>query len=247
MSAAELRWVNPAERPPAGARPLPAALARRVSMALALAALLAPGGVRAESAVSCHCYRDRTFDLERPAAADPYVLATVRSSLLSAAFGVPKADLVRTAMSGTSADDLWITYWGAARTGRTPATMQLDREQQGSWGAVFRTLGPGKEVEAALSEPDPRAALARLAVDDVLLSRLGADPAAVRSFRAEGASSEETVLAAVLERHLGAPALPLLRHVRAGGTTWGKLLHECGLQPKDLDRIVRALVAGKGT
>ena len=63
-----------------------------------------------------------------------------------------------------------------------------------------------------------------------------------RVFRADGASSEETVLAAVVQRHLGVPALPLLRHVRAGGTTWGRLLHESGVAPKDLDGIVRGLV-----
>jgi hypothetical protein len=234
------------------AMPIPRFLARAVPAALALAAALAPAApARADSAVTCHCYRDRTFDLERPAAADPYVLATTRSSLLSAAYGVPKADLVRTAMTGTAADDLWIAHWGAARAGRTAGDLLAARQLQGSWKRVFRGLEAGKDVEAAIAAAeagpalvqDPAAdALARLAVDDVLGSRLGADPAAVKAFRAEGASSEETVLAAVLQRHLGAPALPLLRHVRAGGTTWGKLLHECGLGPKDLDGVVRGLV-----
>jgi hypothetical protein len=227
--------------------------ARLVPAVLALAATLAPAGVaRAESAVSCHCYRDRTFDLERPAAADPYVLATTRSSLLSAAYGAPKADLVRSAMAGTAADDLWIAHWGAARTGRTAEALLEARQRQGSWSAVFRRLEAGEDVKAALGAAEAQAgwllqdpardALARLAVDDVLVSRLGADPAAVRAFRGEGASSEEAVLAAVVQRHLGVPALPLLRHVRAGGTTWGRMLHESGIAPKDLDRIVRSLV-----
>jgi hypothetical protein len=218
-------------------------LPRVLAAVLALAAAV-PRLARAEPAVSCHCYRDRTFDLERPGAADPYVLATARSSLLSAAYGVPKSDLVRASMGGTAADDLWIAHWGAARTGRTAATLLLEREQQGSWGAVFRSVDAGKDVAAALGAAgaDARAALARLAVDDVLVSRLGADPAAVGVFRAEGASSEEAVLAAVVQRHLGVPALPLLRHVRAGGTSWGRILHESGIAPKDLDGIVRGLV-----
>jgi hypothetical protein len=226
---------------------------RVLPVVLALASALASAGpARAESAVSCHCYRDRTFDLERPAAADPYVLATTRSSLLSAAYGVPKADLVRTAMAGTAADDLWIAHWGAARAGRTAEAMLEARKQRGSWSAVFRGLQAGEDVEAAVRAAEARAgglqqdpahdALARLAVDDVLAARLGADPATVRAFRADGASSEETVLAVVVQRHLGVPALPLLRHVRAGGTTWGRLLHESGVTPKDLDGIVRGLV-----
>lgn len=221
-----------------------AALAHAAALAFAAAIVLAvaPALARADSAVSCHCYRDRKFELSRPAAADPYILATTRSSLLSAAYAVPKADLVKKAMTGTSADDLWVAHWGAARTGRSSGTMLLDREQQGSWAAVFKGLRAGKDVEAALAAPEPGAALARLAVDDVLVARLGADAATVGAFRAEGASSEETVLAAVLARHLGAPTLPLLRHVRAGGTTWGQLLHDSGLAPDRLDGLVRSLV-----
>jgi hypothetical protein len=126
------------------------------------------------------------------------------------------------------------------------------RSRLGSWKAVFRGVDAGEDVAAALAAAEARAAgilkddardaLAQLAVDDVLRTRLGADPAELKGFRGDGASSEETVLAAVLQRHLAVPALPLLRHVRAGGTTWGKLLNESGLAPKDLDGIVRGLV-----
>ena len=48
-------------------------------LALALAALLPAPGLAAPAA-ACHCYRDRAFDPARPAAADPYILATTRSS-----------------------------------------------------------------------------------------------------------------------------------------------------------------------
>jgi hypothetical protein len=155
-------------------------------------------------------------------------------------------------MTGTAADDLWIAHWGAARTGRTADAMLEARSQQGSWKAVFRGVDAGPDVAATLARAEARAAgilqddardaLAELAVDDVLRTRLGAGAAELSAFRAEGASSAETVLAAVLQRHLAVPALPLLRHVRAGGSTWGKLLHESGIAPKDLDGIVRGLV-----
>ena len=78
----------------------------RRAPALALAAALVaalPGVPRAEPAGACHCYQDRAFDPGRPAAADPYILATTRSSLLSAAFGVEKRSLVAAVMSGTPA------------------------------------------------------------------------------------------------------------------------------------------------
>jgi len=227
-----------------------------LSAAALAAALTAPSTPRADSAVSCHCYRERKFDLARPAAADPYILATTRSSLLSAAYGVSKADLVRTAMAGTSADDLWVSLWTAARVQRGNPSVLVKREERSSWNAVLAdreergswkaalagASGLGPEFTAALESDRPADALAAIAVDDVLVGRLGADPVTVRSFRAEGASSEETVLAVVLARHLQAPTLPLLRHVRAGKTTWGTLLHESGLAPDQLDPLVRRLV-----
>ena len=90
------------------------------ALALALAGLLPVAG-RAAPATACHCYQDRSFDPARPAAADPYILATTRSSLLSAAFGVDKRSLVSAVMTGTAAEDLWVASWAGARTGRPSA------------------------------------------------------------------------------------------------------------------------------
>jgi hypothetical protein len=70
-----------------------------VLLVLAPLGFLAPGGARAEGTGGCHCFRDRTFEPDRPAAADPYILATARSSLLSAAYGPPKRELVAASRS----------------------------------------------------------------------------------------------------------------------------------------------------
>jgi hypothetical protein len=51
------------------------------------------------AATACHCFTDRTLDPLRPATADPRILATARSAVLSAAFSVPKAGPVRDVMS----------------------------------------------------------------------------------------------------------------------------------------------------
>ena len=75
------------------------------------------GAEGAKSTAGCHCFRDRAYELDRPAAADPYILATTRSSLLSAAFGPGKASLVQAVMTGTAPEDLSIAYFAAARAG----------------------------------------------------------------------------------------------------------------------------------
>jgi hypothetical protein len=210
---------------------------------LLAAALLAPAAARAEATGGCHCFRDRAFDPERPAAADPYVLATTRSSLLSAAYGIDKGSLVRAVMTGSAPEDLWIAQWAGARAGRPAAQLLAAREERGSWaGALAGATGLGAPFEAALAAGGEPAALAALAVDDVLVHRLGADPRALAALRAAGATTEEAIVAAVLARHLQAPTAPLVAEVHAGRATWGGVLKDAGLAPRDLDPLVRRLV-----
>jgi hypothetical protein len=215
---------------------------------LAAAALLAaaPPAARAESAAGCHCFRDRTFEPDRPAAADPYILATTRSSLLSAAFGPSKRELVQAVMTGTPAEDLWIAHWAAARTGRRADELLGAKEKAESWKAALAGVrGLGEPFSKALAAGgDPRT-LAALAVDDTLVARMGAKPEGLRALRAAGASTEETVLAAVIEAKTGEPVRPLVVLVQAGRVTWGSVLRDAGIAPKELDAIVRALVRGR--
>jgi hypothetical protein len=212
----------------------------------ALLALAAAGPLPAlaEPTGACHCFQDRTWDPERPGAADPYLLATTRSSLLSAAFGVPKRALVAAVMGGTPAEELWIARWAGARLRRDPDGLLASRRALGGWAPALSgaaaSLPPA--FAAALRAGGDPAALAALAVDEVLVSRLGLGAGALAGLRSTGAPTEQVVLAAVLEVHLGAPARPLLAEVRAGRTTWGQVLHDAGLGPRDLDGLVRRLV-----
>lgn len=213
-----------------------------ILLLFAAALVATPAAARAESTVACHCFKDRTYDPARPAAADPYVLATTRSSLLSAAYGVSKATLVRAVMGGTPPDRLWIGYWTAARTGRDPAAL-LDGAGEGrAWKELLAgATGLGAPFEAAVARGASDAELAALAVDHVLVARVGADPGAVRALRVGKASSEETILATVLARRTGAPGPQLLERVRAGAS-WGALLAEAGLAPEGLDSVIRGAV-----
>jgi hypothetical protein len=193
--------------------------------------------------VACHCFREREYDPLRPAAADPYLLATTRSSLLSATFGVPKRSLVASVMSGTAAEDLWVAHWAAARTGRPAEGLLEARDARGSWkGALAGAEGLGAEIEVALARGAGTSELAALAVDEVLVSRLGASPGSIRALRSAGTTSEETILASVLARRIEAPVLPLVREVRSGRTSWGTVLRDAGLAPRDIDAYVRTLV-----
>lgn len=225
---------------------LGAAIAAVAGPALAQSYLLAEPSGAAEGpkpATGCHCYRDRTYLPERPAAADPYILATSRSSLLSTAFGVAKRELIQASMTGTPPEDQWIAHWAGRRGGRTAEALLAARKAKGSWRAALAGAdGLGAPFQAALARGATDVELAALAVDDVLAVRVRARPEELRALRGAGATSEETVAAVVLAARLGKPALPLLASVRGGEATWGSLVDAAGVAPRDLDEVVRALV-----
>jgi hypothetical protein len=209
---------------------------------LAAALTLLPAAARAEPTAGCHCFQDRTFEPARPGAADAYILATTRSSLLSAAFGVPKQDLVLAVMTGARPEDLWIAHWAAPRAKRTAAELLEARKGSGSWRAALAPVGPiGGPFDAALARGAGETELAALAVDDVLVTRARATPASLKALRAAGATTEEAVVASVLSAKLAAPVLPLVTQVKSGRATWGSVLHDAGIEPKQLDGIVRAM------
>ncbi|HEY6001231.1 MAG TPA: hypothetical protein VIV57_00070 [Anaeromyxobacter sp.] len=219
-------------------------MSSRVLLAvLALASAPSAAAAAAESTGPCHCYRVRAFDPARPEAADPYILATTRSSLLSAAFGPSKRDLVAAAMSGTSPEDLWIASWAAPRARREAAALLEARAKLRSWRAALAGApGLSGPFAEALARGAPDAELAAIAVDDVLSGRLGADPAELAAARLAGASTSEVILAALLAARLGTAPATVLAPVKSGKATWGVALQALGLAPQDLDGLVRQAV-----
>lgn len=218
----------------------------RLASALCLAAVLAsPAPAVGTDAASCHCFRDRSFDPSRPSAADAYILATARNSLLSAALGVSKRELVMAEMGGASPDDLWVAHWAARRLERDADELLSRRQAGGSWEAALGGAGAGRlgaAFEKALGARAPDAALGSVAVDDVVMLRLRIPEAAVAALRAAGASSSETVVASLLALRTGRRPEELLALARRGPATWGTLLREAGLAPRDVEAAIRQAV-----
>jgi hypothetical protein len=212
----------------------------RVLLVAFVLAAAAPATATAGTTGACHCYRDRTFDPARPAAADAYILATSRSSLLSAALGPSKRQLVQSAMSGTSPEDLWIAHWAAARSGADASALLDARGAGRPWKAILASAaGLEKTFQDALSRGASDADLAALAADDVLSSRAGVERETVAALRGQGASTSEVILSVVLARRLQTSPTTVLASAKAGNATWGALLQAVGVAPKDIDGLVR--------
>ena len=98
---------------------------------------LAAPAAQAVSTPSCHCFRDRSFDPERPSAADPYLLATTQNTLFSLVFEVPKKSVVQAKMTGTTGANLWVAYWVAARSGLRAEDLLEARRGSNGWTSAF--------------------------------------------------------------------------------------------------------------
>ena len=203
-----------------------------------LVLVLLAAGPAAAAGVSCHCFRDRGFNAEDPAAVDPYVLATTQNSLLAAEFGIPKKSVVRAKMTGTDGGQLWVSHFLARTSGRGVDELLELRAGAGSWGAAL--VGAGLELPPSLGpahlerqtpgvDANADSALAAAVVDQVLAARLGAAPDALRELRATGATDAEVIAAIYLGLRSGKTPIALLQEVRAGKASWGSILDATGL------------------
>jgi hypothetical protein len=212
-----------------------------------LALLLAASAALAAPAITCHCFQDRSFEPQRPDAADPYILATTQNSLLAAAFGLPKKEVVRAKMAGASGDRLWVVHYLAARSGQAPGQIEAAREQASDWQAVVSSmrLDPAllsPRFVTALEQAGNDQFLAAATADATLESRLGVEPATIEALRTAGASSQEVILALFLGRRTGLPASELFQRVKSGNATWGEILHAAGIEAMNIDDEIGRLL-----
>ena len=60
-----------------------------------------PIPVVAMPAITCHCFKDRSYDAARPAAADPYFLATTQNSCFAIVFNTDKKNIMMKKQQGS--------------------------------------------------------------------------------------------------------------------------------------------------
>ena len=212
-----------------------------------LLVILVSSPTAAVSAMSCHCFRDRSFDSARPDSADLYILATTQNSLLSAWFRVEKKGIVKAKMTGTQGEHLWVAYLAAQKTGMRAEDLLDYRNRSKTWpkaldaaGVSPRQLGPA--MAAALARDGSDRAMASAVVDEVLGASLEARSSDVQELRSLGATDAAVIVAVFLSRVTGRGAAELGGAVQGGGTTWGTILDGAGFQPDQIETEVQRLV-----
>lgn len=218
-----------------------------VAAAVLLSLLLLATGRLLAAPVSCHCFRDRTFDPASPAKADPYLLATTQNSFLAVAFGIPKRALVQAKMKGASGDDLWIAYYAGSILRLPPGSLMAAKEKTGSWKEVLESRGMpldplGKRFLALLDGGGRDAALADAATGETLSRTLRTAPDRIDPLLARQLPTGKIVIATLLARWSGVSATALLEEVDSGRATWGSLLNGLGIHPDALEERIGLLI-----
>lgn len=208
---------------------------------------LCPLSAFAIPAITCHCFKDRTYDPVRPALADPYFLATTQNSFFAVAFAIDKKTVVMKKQQGTSAEDLWIAYWLAAKSGSDPQSFLQARQTRGSWRLAAAQLGipagsMGRRFAEALQTNATDAYLADTVVDELLLRFRFYGNADLTALRKAGAGNRELILAALISFKTRQPALKLYLDVKNGSKSWGALLDNAKIAPAEIHRIMETRI-----
>lgn len=215
---------------------------RNFSLVLALI-LQFPMSARAIPAITCHCFTDRTFEPDRPAAADPYFLATVQNSFMAVIFSVDKKNIVMKKQQGTSSDDLWIAYWVAYQTASSADALLQKKASKGLWKNVFPAVKSlGSRFSSALNSNSSPALLAEIVVDEQIARNKLLNATDVAALRQAGASNQELIIAAVISARTRQPARHVYLDVKNGSKTWGALLTSAKIDTKNVQREISSLL-----
>jgi hypothetical protein len=198
-------------------------------------------------AISCHCFTERSYDAARPAAADPYLLATTQNSFFAVVFKTDKKSIVLKKQQGSASDDLWIAYWVAARSGASADTLLQAREKNTSWKDVLAPLqltakAVGTRFLNVLNAKPSTAHLAEAVVEELFLGHHLLDEAALTAVRKAGASNQELIIATVIAAKTRQPARQVYLEVKSGAKTWGALLLWANIDTKNMQREITSLL-----
>lgn len=217
------------------------------NLALLAIMLLLPSPAISLPAITCHCFTYRSYDNARPAAADPYFLATTQNSFFAVVFNVDKKSIVMKKQQGTSSDDLWIAYWVSSKSGIYPDSLFKLKFRSNEWKYVIDSIGIsnkkfGAEFSSALNSNSSDKQLAEVVVDQLFLNlKLMAEPDLI-SMRKAGVANQELIIATIISLKTGQPAGELCLEIKRGFKTWGSLLAAARIDTKNIQQEIAAIL-----
>lgn len=206
--------------------------------------LTAPGESGAESAITCHCFTERSYNPGDRFGADDYILATSFNSLLARSFHVAKREIVMLKMKqGVGQNDLLVglKIAGAAKIDLRQL-IELRRQGRG-WPEIVAGLAMDEKtrqdplLEAIGSSPSVAEAGARVA-GQLIADFYTVPLEVIGMFRQSGLKDKEINLLFILT-HAGRREL---REIAAmyteEGRSWSEIADSLGIEPATAGRLI---------
>lgn len=211
---------------------------------------ISPPAVQAISTINCHCFKDRSYDPARPAVADAYLLVTTQNSFFAHVFGIEQREIVMKKRKGIPAEDMWIAYWAAERSGVSADGLLDARQRKSPWRDILfpnpRLKSLGEPFLSALRANAPDTRLAQTVVDGLFARYRLLDRTALARLRQMGATDQELIMAATIAARSGKSAEQLFREVRGKRSSWGELLHGAKIDPGKIKEELAVMLKKSG-
>lgn len=205
-----------------------------------LTAVLFPLSVCAQSAIECHCFQDRSYDMARPGAADDYYLTATQNTFFALTFDITKKTIVRKKQRGADSGELWVAYWLANKSGMEADVILSSRSQQPNWSATIEILNIntddlGQTFNQALQ--DVNSPLDQVVVNDVVMQRQLLAVNDLNQLRDNNASNKEVLACALLAAKSDHHPLLFLQQVQDNIKNWDGLMTETGIDIQQIEQI----------
>jgi len=212
-----------------------------------LSASLAFSMDQPESAINCHCFKNRTYDPQKKFAADKYLLTTSFNSFIATTFTFSKRQIVMMLMKGSvGPEDLLIGLYLAREAGVDLESLLAILDNGGTWKQILASsslqkVEKNKEFLQSLNTVIDDIEVAVEMINDQLLKEyFGKNESAIKALRKEGANGRELTLIFLLEKfgNRNKSAVDILEMKTKGKKSWGEIALFFGLSPKGTGKLL---------
>lgn len=178
----------------------------------------------ATPAISCHCFQNREFDPNQPAAADEYLLTTTFNTFQALVLGIDKKSIVRAKMSGRASEYLWLRHWFSKETGLSVDEIGQKYDAAGSWRELGRQEGLGGVNDFSSD---------RQLAESIALSEMAryfdVERGKLVELQKRGASLKEVTLGLFISALTSRPAEEVFDGVHSDEKSWGMAARRAGI------------------
>ncbi len=192
----------------------------------------------------CHCFRDRTFNIEDRFASDDYLLTTTFNSLLASEFNISKRQIIMMKMQEGVANTILVTALYLSKETGVEVSQLIKMKKKKSWQQIINQLQTEKK---STDTKDPFQFIKKDASNDqiaeyitnlMIISRFSLSQESLALLKNIDLNSREIILANTLANHTDSPVLAIADQYRKKGLSWSEIAYNFGLEPADVGKLL---------